>query len=191
MPEFPALSGEATFVISMTGDPDPYNVTMGFVFEDPLDGDATAAAFGAAWADDVQTSMTSLSHLIRVVLHYTDSGVDHEHDWSGSIAGGGGPGVLPQNCALLVRKNTGLAGRKGKGRMYIPAILAEGNVDAVGNIDAGTVAALQGHMNDFYGHLNDITNVSTALLHGDGSDPTFITGFSVQPVIATQRRRLR
>lgn len=118
--------------------------------------------------------------------------------------------TLPQNSAILVKKNTGLGGKHFRGRMYLPMYgVLEDNVSNSGRISSGDVSSLQGRMNTFLAAL-DTNELIPLLLHypfqeqvdpptdpptyvvtDPEPDPTIITGFSVQPVIATQRRRLR
>lgn len=111
---------------------------------------------------------------------------------------------LPQNCALLVDKNTMLGGRKNQGRFFLPGALAEGDVDNVGVISPATVAAWQTRADDFIDYLNDAASGSGAtaespaamvILHNatDPGDevPTTVSSLTVQGIISTQRRRLR
>lgn len=114
------------------------------------------------------------------------------------VVGAGASGMLPQNCALLVRKRTDLAGRRGRGRMYVPG-LDETGVTANGTLTAGTLAAWQALFTGFYERLTDgVDQAATppVVLHrseGIGPEPlpTPITTLLVDGRIATQRRRLR
>jgi hypothetical protein len=107
----------------------------------------------------------------------------------------GAPAPLPQNCATLIRKRTGLAGRRRQGRMYLPAPY-EGGVGPTGLIVAGDFNLLQTASNTFLAAVNSsINSEGMVILHSSGISaapvPTPVTQLVVDPVIATQRRRLR
>jgi hypothetical protein len=55
----------------------------------------------------------------------------------------GGDGVYP-NCAVLVRKNTGMGGRRNQGRLFMPFCARQSDVTEDGKIGSGAVATLQG-----------------------------------------------
>jgi len=111
-------------------------------------------------------------------------------------ATGAGNNQLPSNCAVLVRKRTGLGGRRGRGRFYIPWGVAESGVDDAGMIDVtdhgsyNTLAAL------FHTNLElGPPALPMVLLHdssgiGTEPSPTVVTSLDVDRMIATQRRRL-
>jgi len=92
----------------------------------------------------------------------------------------------PNNCALLIKKVTGLGGRKGRGRMFLPVFNFGGdNFLANGNLGGGVKTtmdtALAGLLADF----------DWVLLHSDSTPPTPITALVCDPKLATQRRRMR
>jgi len=103
---------------------------------------------------------------------------------------GGAPG--PPNTAILVQKNTALGGKAGRGRLYFPSV-PEANVDAGGVLGSGVIVAIQADFDTFLDAVRDAL-IFPVLLHGVSSPistPTIIESFSVQSVVATQRRRLR
>lgn len=105
-------------------------------------------------------------------------------------------GPLPQNCAALVRKRTDMAGRRGRGRMYLPGI-QEASVSPTGIISGALLAQLQPAADDFLAGLEAIVGVEgMVVLHrseGAGVEPapTPVVSLQVDERIATQRRRLR
>jgi hypothetical protein len=114
------------------------------------------------------------------------------------IAGTQTPAVVPQNTAYLIRKRTDLAGRRGRGRMYVPGV-SEADSGATGMVLASAVTAWQTAFNNWF---NDLTVTvgnrfyPPAVLHrseGIGVEPlpTLVTSFVVDSRVATQRRRLR
>jgi hypothetical protein len=192
MPVIPDGYGESLWIFDNIGDPDPYLVTHGFAYESPFDPDDWLSAMVTAWLDELRALTSDTVTLRATKLVYNDGGTMIEAEHAAGVAGQNTNNVLPQNCALLVRKRTGLAGRKHKGRMYWPSILSDDLVNPIGQIDTSTITTLQGHFDDVFTALNGVTNAFPALLHTDPLDtPNAVTGYTVDGVIATQRRRLR
>lgn len=110
--------------------------------------------------------------------------------------GSAGDGALPPNCCYLVSKKSAVGGRRNRGRMFIPGILAE---DVFPNGTLNTTRETQ--MQTAVDVLIDTAVMAGAnllqavILHNsEGSavpDPTPVTSLDVQGKIATQRRRLR
>jgi hypothetical protein len=112
----------------------------------------------------------------------------HDHE-QGTVS----DSPITSNCALLVKKNTALGGRRNRGRFYAPpTFLNEGAVDASGNIAAGPLATLQTLWTNLFNELAT-ADLEPQLFHqGAGAPvPTPIVAFTVDPMIATQRRRMR
>lgn len=103
--------------------------------------------------------------------------------------------ALPSNSALLVKKLTSRGGRRGRGRMYIPWVVDETSVDEVGAIDSTTLTAYQDRAINFAVNLTTNDTPMVLLHDADGStapgSPNLVTTLIPDPVIATQRRRLR
>lgn len=100
---------------------------------------------------------------------------------------------ITSNCALLVRKNTALGGRRNRGRFFAPpTLLNEGAVDASGNISSSPLASLQTLWTNLFNGLAT-ADLEPQLFHqGAGAPaPTPVTSFTVDSLIATQRRRMR
>lgn len=99
-----------------------------------------------------------------------------------------GAGV-PPNTAALVEKRTALGGRSGRGRMFIPG-LQESNVETGGEISLGLYSLFNASLAAW---LADIETLATnmVLFHNASSDPTIVDSLDLDPLTATQRRRLR
>lgn len=126
---------------------------------------------------------------------------------SGVAAGSQGT-PCPPNVSVLSKKQSALAGRRGRGRNYIPGI-AEADVDAAGYIGEGPIADWVLIWNNIATFINDIPVgagglAEPAIIHGllrdpDTGDPipgtaiapTPIVFMTVEQRVATQRRRLR
>jgi hypothetical protein len=100
---------------------------------------------------------------------------------------------LPPNCAFLLRKRTALGGRKGRGRMFIPAGVGVGedSVPSTGVLLEAQRAPLATRYNDWINSLGP----SPVLFHDSATPgstaPTPITSFTLEARLATVRRRLR
>lgn len=105
----------------------------------------------------------------------------------------------PSNCTVLVRKLSVFGGRANRGRNYWPGMISDGNVDEVGRLEGSHVTYLQTRMTEFFGALGSGNGATTAvapavILHDETSpsqDPRLVSAVQVDPVIGTQRRRVR
>lgn len=195
----PPGNGQLIINISRDGDPDPYAVTVGLAFE----GDPFQVVTKTQITAAVQQLLPLLGPNEQIdgwTLRYNVSGGDlnvmentmNEPGTSSDSA------RTPQNVAVLVRKETDLAGRRNRGRLFWPSV-ARGNVNSVGQLSDTTVEGYQDTFDQFYvtmftngeaTGLSDFTILHTVSPGGD-LPPTPIARFSVEPVVASQRRRLR
>lgn len=113
--------------------------------------------------------------------------------------GSEGAAMLPPNVALLVKKLSSTGGRRGRGRLYIPWVTQEAAVDDVGVLDGGSLSARQDAAEDWLVDLQAGTtgtySTPMVILHdssGAGPEPapSVVTSLLVDPMVATQRRRL-
>lgn len=122
---------------------------------------------------------------------------------SGAAVVGGNAGTYaPPNCALLVKKNTGVGGKANRGRMYIPFILPTTAVAENGTLDPGTVTAVNVRLANFLAQL--VTDSTPMVISNKVFNvplpPHYVTQINAGPavgsfvaegVVATQRRRVR
>lgn len=188
----------AAFRFSLTGDPEEMLTTIAFSVNDSSDPTTLANLLMNGWTDNFDDSLLNSSYeMVGVTVTVgVDGGSIVAQSTNPAVAGSEASGVLPQNNAMLIRKNTALPGRQGKGRCYLPAgYLFESEVSNAGVVSSGS----RGNINAaFAAALVDWLAIATiddvVLLHSDATEPTvLLTGgeFSAQPVIATQRHRLR
>lgn len=104
-------------------------------------------------------------------------------------AGGASGDQAPPNVTYLIKKLTGLSGRRNQGRMYLPGP-PEGAITAGGSLSGPGRAAAQDAVNDWVAALDGV-DLGLILLHSDSSVATSIYALSVESKVATQRRRLR
>lgn len=190
---------QANVIWTLDNDAEPIVNTFGLhCTDEAVIGSALADAvmleWGAAWAGP----LCSVYTITQVVL-YGFNGLGPSEVFTSTedpIPMTNAGQALPQNCAGLVRKRTDAAGRRGRGRFYLPG-LNEAAVDYVGRIEETYLATLQTNASALLAGLQGITGVTdVVILHrseGAGVEPapTPVQSFTVEPVIATQRRRLR
>lgn len=99
----------------------------------------------------------------------------------------------PPNVACLIAKNTGLSGRRNRGRMYWPCP-NEAAVQQSGALTGAELILLQALATGLAATLSGTgaTNLSQpVLLHSEApTTPTPVTALQASPFVATQRRRL-
>jgi hypothetical protein len=111
------------------------------------------------------------------------------------IPGTGTSAHLPQNSSTLIHKRSGAGGRRNRGRLnFIPP--AEASVSANGAIDPASVSGFQTRFSSWLQQIQALTAVADmVILHSVGIStappPTVVTSLVVDPVISTQRKRLR
>lgn len=165
-------------------------ITMGFqntVDEDAVTvGDSFKTAFVAS---DILLAYSSSCDIVevRVKLGPTATGETGIVDL-GLVGDIGGQPVSP-NVAMLVRKNTSLGGRRGRGRMYVPGTPGAG-LDNSGEFDAGQVNQWVGEWTDIWAGMTFV-GFTPMLLHEGALTPTPINNFVGSTRVATQRRRAR
>jgi hypothetical protein len=109
--------------------------------------------------------------------------------------GGVSAASITPNVAALVRKTTSIPGRQNKGRMYVPGF-AEANIDGIGTVNSSVVTEWNGYLATFLAAIAGAPSGGFGLMvihHNSPStlDPTNVDALILQPLVATQRRRLR
>lgn len=193
---------QIVFGFRQDGDPEDMLSTIGVELA-PDDGTGAAAPnrMFTTFQGAVLGALSVHTYLAHVTAYVGQDGGPPtvEESTLDMEPGGAGGEVLPPNCAFLVRKRTSSAGRRGRGRMYLPGV-PEALVDSAGNLTGGTQADLQAAVD---GWLADLATpdvggqpYAPVILHrseGAGVEPapTPVTFFEAEGKIATQRRRLR
>lgn len=189
----PVGFAQIAYQFALEGDPEVMISTIGM----DLDGVTGLPAGAAGVADEAFQNAfpaadfyTAWRYLGVRVLIGQDGGPPVVVELPASVDGLQEPGTPPQNCAVLLRKQTGLGGRSGRGRMFLPPFnLAETNVASNGLLDSDYRSDMQAAVNTWMGDFSPV------LLHDSATPgspaPTPITSVVVDQRIATQRRRLR
>lgn len=122
---------------------------------------------------------------------------------SGAIGTGGSTAsTLPPQNAVLLKKNTGVGGKKNRGRTYLPFFVDAAHVSESGKLDSTAITAAQTACNNFLSDLhsgpgdlviaNKVFNVPLPPHHvtAINTGPA-VTSYVVEVLLATQRRRIR
>lgn len=102
------------------------------------------------------------------------------------------------SVACLIRKITDQPGRRGRGRLYQPGVLPEDGTAASGVIASNFLPQLQAAATSWLNGLNAqsaFPAVGMQVLHsstasGGSHPPATVTSLIVEPLVATQRRRI-
>lgn len=189
----PPNFGVLAYKWSLSGDPEAMFSTVGVDtqnFANPGNFQAQVDAFADQWIAALGAGATTSPAVFQgCVLRTANGGV---FEAPRNVVGTAGAVALPNNCAYLLKKKTNTAGRRGRGRMYIPPVyIGEGSISGLGVLDAASRTSLE----------NSIRAAMPigpfVLLHsqeplGPAPPPPFpIVSFDLDVRIATQRRRLR
>lgn len=185
--------GVLAYRFALAGDPEEMIVTTG------IDSTATNTGLQAlanARRDDFLASITAAQMggqwtFRGVTLRMWDGGVFEAI--SGRVGTGAGDPSLPSNCAFLLKKISGFAGRRNRGRMYVPFFIgSEADVDSKGRIVESQRVAIENVFRPAFHEPTDVILHSKATaLAPDPPAPTPIVRLDLDPLIATQRRRMR
>lgn len=193
---------QAAVEMRHVNDPDPWYCTFG-VDTSAAGGDflGVAESIWGAWSSTIGLQLSTNVSTTGVTLRVgQDGGPPLIVNYVDTSPGTASAAMLPQNCAALYDKSTASAGRRNRGRFFIPGILKEGQVSDTGIIESAARADLQIQASAFLDSLNTGGGVEPdipspmVILHNSGvgvGAPTVVTALTVQSTISTQRRRLR
>lgn len=196
MPFIPMGYGHFSLIFSLSGDPEPIMMTFGGKVnpDEFSDYSGICDQLMQTYADNIKAHICNVYTLTRVdgAFGPAPSSIVASSTLA-PIAMGKAQNPIPQNTAVLVRKNTLSGGRRNKGRFYQPGIDRQA-VSGTGVFAAGDAAALATDFNDWRVAMALLAPLWEGfyVLHNDEAlPPTRIENFGVDTKIATQRRRLR
>lgn len=200
--EIPLGYGQATLVFYATGVSEFVNCTFGFKDDDSVQ---RTPDYIASVLRVEASKVGGFCEPAIVANQWTFAGVDVNMTRSTGPAMGlsrvTAPGLLaqptvPVNSAFLVKKGTALGGRRHRGRWYLPpAWIGEDLIGAGGAISiTSAYTTLQSRLTAYLAAIAAL-QFPMYLLHGGPGDfvppPTLVTSLTLQPLLATQRRRMR
>lgn len=189
--------GLAAWIFTASSGTPPFVTTLG-VDLDGAGGDFVEAAnlLFDAWTASFTAQMDNDLTLDRVNLRVGQDGPGGsvDSDRVPMAMGRSGTSTAWANSAL-VRKSSNELGRRGRGRMFIPGLLNNTEVEQDGTILGTRRTTIQGLLNTFFTEVGDPTTGAgfpPVLLHSTApADPTPITGLTLSDVIGIQRGRIR
>jgi hypothetical protein len=199
--------GELQYNFRLTGDPETMVCIIGYDapswggLTDSATLDIAMTVFEATLAEQLGGAYVCSS----VIGRYFDSdGVVEAESTRSAVPFALGGTVLPNNCALLIHKRTGGAGRGKNGRNYLPGV-PESAADAGGVLSGTYYDDMTAEVLEFFGAFTGDDLPLLTVNHGpvkvpDSDPPVYvdppnyadvITTASLDGRIATQRRRMR
>jgi hypothetical protein len=195
--EIPVGSVNVAIVSGWNGSAREYVTTMAYSTADdvtPVTFETTVGDFVDAmqlgiWNELYLNSGAKVKRVEATLM--TDSGplpYVQEIGWNGSYT----HDSWPPAYATIVRKVTGLGGRRNRGRMYIPNCVFgnEDECDELGFLSTAHVIAMQGYVDDWFDAMTD-KDLIPQLLHEDGTPGSSLASLVVNPHLALQKRRNR
>lgn len=182
---------EVAFHHSLTGSLHVSICTLG-VQHVGTDFENQANGVASAWGENIMQSMSDVWRYDKAVFRNADGAVKER------LTGFPGTTAHPAttaNTTFLIRKLTGVPGRRHKGRMFLPGV-SEQDVDPTGQVAASKLTELNNNLLNFGGALN-LVQFHMVLLHNTVADPAIITlptaivNLVSDPRAATQRNRMR
>jgi len=190
-------TGQVTWVMEVAGSDGDSVCTSGYVFTGGTPQEH-ADKFNAIWRTQIMPLLTTSTILKEVRVLQRDDGETQSASSFASLpaVGSDSSGPLTASVAVLVQKRTILAGRKHRGRFYLPGIpssvvTASADPNA---LEAASLTEMQGRFDLLFADCIDDSPGPVhplVILHTPDSDPTVVSALSVQGRFATQRGRLR
>lgn len=189
----PAGFAQVTLGFTGNGLPTGAVITFGVVNGAVMGAQAMADEIAVAVSDNIDPIMSSQiafnDLLVKLGPNETGAQAVSPMSSAGSVSGA----IASPQVAFLIKKDTDLGGRRGRGRMYFPGV-GEADVGQTGDVDGTRRGLITAGFEDFRLTLA-AADLSMVLLHDDGLTsvpvPTPVTGLSCDARVATQRRRLR
>lgn len=194
----PGFGLASIYLTDATGTP-PFVTTIGLDLT-PAGGNYIDAANNvlASYIDAFQGITSEDARIDRVLLYVgADGGSGSIESTDNGAFGIRDADMAPFAMALIARKVTSNLGRSGKGRMFVPCVLADADVNAGGNLESGSQTVFQTAINNFYNNLltaDPTMELQPVLLHSEGSPsttPTPIQGLLAANQVGWIRKRIR
>ena len=211
MPPIPEGAALVAHRYAVPGDTEDMLITYGVVLEGAGDGQDVVNDLDTNWKTTLDDLTDPDTTLLGTTMYVGPSppGAEVFESTNSAAVGTVAGKTAPPNVAMLVTKLTSLAGRRMRGRMFIPAV-PDAAIAENGTLGGGTIAAWQPKVDDFYDGVNAIVGVAMVLLHGPATEwvlvggqprrvpvvgafpgPTLVSALRLENKVATQRRRLR
>lgn len=190
MVNIPSGFAQAILVWAITGNPRPALTTMGVSLLSPPDA-ADATRLGGHWMTACGPNIATPTTLVSVKLLIGDPPNPHiVVEGSVGVAGTASTAMASLDDAFLIKKQTGVGGRRNRGRLYQMGI-SEAAVDAAGAITSGTISDWNTDLAAFLTAVDgDAVFEAIQILHEDVGAPTPVVSMVCDGRLANQRRRI-
>ena len=181
---------QVTFFFS--GSPVPLGAAIVFGVQNISDSSPATVAtqVRGAWSTGgLRASWSNLCTMSHVLVKNGPNDTGPSADVATTLLGSHADAPGGAQVSMLIGKVSSLGGRRGRGRMYIPAI-PESKIDPGGTLDATYASSAQTQATATLSAMLT-NNVPMVLLHNDETIPTPVTSLAVSNIVATQRRRQR
>jgi hypothetical protein len=185
----PVGFAQATYVFSSGFLPFGAVITHGISDNLLKTPDEIAEDLYQAFSDNMLGSLHTSVNFDTVRIKRGPNSTGATGEFTGVLTGGQGGTAAPPNLAYLIEKNTGLGGRRGRGRLFLPGV-EEGSVEGDGALGAVMLGGLITQSGLWLADI-ETAGYNMVLLHSDATAPTEVTSLSVDPRAATQRNRMR
>lgn len=180
---------------SRTGMIHPFVITFGVALKATPTPAGIALDVKNAWsfAGSMNASQptTMTANYVRYKATYGGVALSGQSAAGWAAGGGGGTTLCSPAVAAVIRKATGLAGRKYRGRCMLPWV-SEADVDTVGTVLPATVTAYNTALAIFLTQLGAAGRAQIngmVLLHSDATTPTAVTALTLRATVGTVRER--
>lgn len=170
----------------------PNGAEMTFGIVDTVSSASTIAAFVAAeyQTANIDQAQSSEAALVAVRVKKGPNATGAFAEVPANVPGTNATQAVPPNVSALIEKTTAFGGRQGSGRMFFPGI-PESQVLSNGALLSAFVSLLEAGWQAFQTAM-ETAGHDLVLLHTiAGNDPDVLADLTVDPTVATQRRRLR
>ncbi len=113
------------------------------------------------------------------------------HSNNTPVVGSSTSAPVPANTSILVHKTTGLIGRHFRGRMYWPGLPTNGTDPSGSSLNSTSVSSLQVLFDTARAGMETLLLPMYLLHRSTVVPPTHVIDLHVEPLLATQSRRLR
>lgn len=186
----PENFAQATFIWGGAALPTGAVTTLGILNDGEESEESVSESVNFLWGEHVVPALSDDIIHLSTKVKWGPNLTGAEYEFASNVAGTVTGQCSPPNVTLLVKKVTGMGGRKGRGRMYLPGV-SEASTDVAGVLDETYRGQVETDLADFKTDLA-IINAFPVLLHTlEADSPNNITSFIVETSVATQRRRLR
>lgn len=189
--QIPNGYSEVAFFHSLTGSLHASVCTIGVNYTGS-DFNNEANGLASAWGETIMQSMADVWTYTKATFR-SQAGVTKERNTG--FPGGTAHTPTTPNTTFLIRKITGLPGRRERGRMYLPGC-SEQDLDGTGVVAPSKATEIAGHLTELIEAATDL-HFAFVLFHNvedletESEAPTTIQELVVDGRAATQRRRMR